>query len=71
MMMTLTSAGGFPGSPLPVPSRTFLRNLENLNDQAKRFTEEDENLAGISFEVIPKLFGTRPGRGAVHSIGFE
>jgi len=59
MMMTLTSAGGFAGTPLPVPSRMFLQNLESLNDQAKRFTEEDENLAGISFEVIPKLFRTK------------
>lgn len=63
-MMTLTSAGGFAGSPLPVPSRTFLQNLENLSDQAKRFTKEDENLTGISFEVIPKLFGTRPVEGS-------
>jgi len=38
MMTTLTSAGGFAGAPLPVPSRTFLRNLEKLNNQVKHFT---------------------------------
>ena len=64
MMMTLTSAGGFAGTPLPVPSRTFLENLENFNDQARRFTEGDEKLVGISFEVIPKLFRTKFAEGS-------
>ena len=64
MMMTLTSAGGFAGTPSPVPSRAFLENLENFNDQAKRLTEGDEKLVGTSFEVIPKLFRTRFGEGS-------
>ena len=59
MMTALTPAGGFAGTPSPVPSRTFLENLENLNDQAKRLTEGDEKLEGTSFEVIPKLFRAR------------
>jgi len=63
MMTTITSTGGFAGTPLLVPSRTFLQNLENLNDQAKRFMEEDEKLVGISFEVIPKLFGAKAAEG--------
>jgi len=58
MGFTLTSAGGFAGTPSPVPSRAFLENLENFNDQAKRLTEGDEKLVGTSFEVIPKLFRT-------------
>ena len=64
MMMTLTSTGGFAGTPLPVPSRTFLENLENFNDQAKRFTEGDERLVGVSFEAIPKLFRTKLTEGS-------
>lgn len=59
-MMTLTSAGGFARAHLPVPSRTFLQNLENLSAQAKRFARGgDEKLAGISFEIILKLSKTK------------
>jgi len=62
--MTLTSAGGFVGAPSPVPSKTFLENLEDLNDQAKRLAEGDEKMVGTSFEVIPKLFRTRVAEGS-------
>ena len=63
MMTTLTSIGGFVGTPILVPSRTFLQNLENLSDQAKRSMEEGGKLAGVSFGVIPKLFWTKPAEG--------
>ena len=32
----------------------FLQNLENLNGQGDRLAQEDEKLAGVPFEVIPK-----------------
>jgi hypothetical protein len=59
MMMTLTSAGGLTGTSLLLPSKRFLQNLENLNDQIKRSTEEDKKRAGTPLEIIPKLFGTK------------
>jgi len=62
--MALTPAGGFAGTPSPVPSRAFLENLENFNDQAKRLAEGDEKLVGTSFEAVPKLFRTRSAEGS-------
>ena len=59
MGFALTSAGGFVGTPSPAPSKAFLENLENFNDQAKRLTEGDDKLIGTSVEVLPKLFRTR------------
>ena len=64
MGFALTSAGGFAETSSSVPSRAFLENLENFNDQAKRLTEGDEKLVGTSFEVIPKLFRTRFAEGS-------
>jgi hypothetical protein len=59
MMMTLAS-----GTPLPAPSKTFLRNLEIFNDQARHLIEGDEKLVGVTLEVVPKLFGTEGQRKA-------
>ena len=58
MIMTLTSAGGLAGTSLLLPSKTFLENLEDLNNQARR-SAEDEKLAGMPLEIIPKLFKTK------------